>query len=309
MKILVVYKIPTQPLDNMPKGWSYTAPQEEKFTKEEILRLVPEYDILLSNFTIPVDKDIIDAGKKLKLISNYGVGYNNIDIKYAREKGIAVTNTPVSVCKPTAELCMALLLGQARRIAYCDRRLRTEHEACWGVMANLGHGLQGKTLGIIGMGSIGKEVARKAEAFDMKIIYTNRNTEVPGYERVTMDELLERADYVSLHTPLNDSSKHLINEEAFNKMKSTAVLINTARGAVVDEKALVRALQSQQIAGAALDVFEHEPHVQEALYTMDNVVMIPHLGTATYEGRVAMTQEAVDNILNFVNGTPTNIVN
>lgn len=309
MKILVVYRIPTQPLNELPEGWSYSIPTKDHFTKEEIIALIPEYDILLSNFALSVDREIIDAGKKLKLISNYGVGYNNIDVAYARSKGIAVTNTPKAVCKPTAELCMALLLAQTRRIALCDRKLRQQHEQIWGVMSNLGYGLEGKTLGIIGMGSIGREVARKAQAFDMHVIYHNRSTEVEGYERVTLEQLLRSSDYVSLHTPLNDASNHLINSESLQLMKSSAILINTARGAVVDEKALVEALKKGYIAGAALDVFEYEPHITSELYSMDNVVIVPHLGTATYDGRIAMTKEAVDNILNFVNGVPTNIVN
>lgn len=309
MKILVVSRIPAQPLEQLPQGWSFTMPEKEAFSKEELIALVPNYDILLSNFAIPVNRELIDAGKKLKLISNYGVGYNNIDIAYARSKGIPVTNTPQAVCKPTAELCMALLLAQARRIAYCDRTLRNRHEQMWGVMANLGYGLAGKTLGIIGMGSIGRAVARKAEAFDMKVIYYNRSTEVKEYERVTLAELLSRSDYVSLHIPLNDSSRHLMNRDTFRLMKPSAVLINTARGAVVDEQALVEALEEGTIAGAALDVFEHEPHIAPELYAMDNVVIVPHIGTATYDGRVAMTQEAVDNIIHFVQQKPSNVVN
>ena len=154
MKILVTYDIPREPFKNLPPDWEITFPEGEKLTKDEIIRMLPEYDILLAIFSRPIDKEIIDAGKKLKLISNYGVGYNNIDIQYAREKGITVCNTPESVCNPTAELCMALMLGIARRIGEFDRRIRTEKEGMWGVMKNLGYGLKDKTLGIIGMGHI-----------------------------------------------------------------------------------------------------------------------------------------------------------
>lgn len=309
MKILVTYDIPREPFKNLPTDWEITFPEEEKLTKEEIIRMLPEYDILLAIFSRPIDKEIIDAGKKLKLISNYGVGYNNIDIQYARKKGITVCNTPESVCNPTAELCMALLLGIARRIGEFDRRIRTEKEGMWGVMKNLGYGLKGKTLGIIGMGHIGQNVACKAAAFGMNILYYNRKTEVPGYKKTDLDSLLKESDFISIHTPLTEATHHLIGERELGLMKKTAFLINTARGAVIDEEVLSRFLEKRQIAGAALDVFEREPHITELLYSLDNVILVPHIGTATYDGRIAMAQEALDNIRNYLNGKPTNVVN
>ncbi|EHP45272.1 NAD(P)-dependent oxidoreductase [Odoribacter laneus] len=309
MKILVTYDIPREPFKNLPTDWEITFPEGEKLTKEEIIRMLPEYDILLAIFSRPIDKEIIDAGKKLKLISNYGVGYNNIDIQYARKKGITVCNTPESVCDPTAELCMALLLGIARRIGEFDRRIRTEREGMWGVMKNLGYGLRGKTLGIIGMGHIGQNVACKAAAFGMNILYYNRKTEVPGYKKTDLDSLLKESDFISIHTPLTEVTHHLIGERELGLMKKTAFLINTARGAVIDEEVLSRFLEKRQIAGAALDVFEREPHITELLYSLDNVILVPHIGTATYDGRIAMAQEALDNIRNYLNGKPTNVVN
>lgn len=309
MKILVTYDIPREPFKNLPPDWEITFPEGEKLTKDEIIRMLPEYDILLAIFSRPIDKEIIDAGKKLKLISNYGVGYNNIDIQYAREKGITVCNTPESVCNPTAELCMALMLGIARRIGEFDRRIRTEKEGMWGVMKNLGYGLKDKTLGIIGMGHIGQNVARKASAFGMHILYYNRKTEIPGYRRTDLDTLLKESDFISIHTPLTEATHHLIGERELELMKNTAFLINTARGAVIDEEALSRFLQKRQIAGAALDVFEREPHITEILYSLDNVILVPHIGTATYDGRIAMAKEALDNIYNYLNGQPTNVVN
>ncbi len=309
MKILVTYDIPREPFKNLPTDWEITFPEGEKLTKEEIIRMLPEYDILLAIFSRPIDKEIIDAGKKLKLISNYGVGYNNIDIQYARKKGITVCNTPESVCDPTAELCMALLLGIARRIGEFDRRIRTEREGMWGVMKNLGYGLKGKTLGIIGMGHIGQNVACKAAAFGMNILYYNRKTEVPGYKKTDLDSLLKESDFISIHTPLTEATYHLIGERELGLMKKTAFLINTARGAVIDEEVLSRFLEKRQIAGAALDVFEREPHITELLYSLDNVILVPHIGTATYDGRIAMAQEALDNIRNYLNGKPTNVVN
>lgn len=309
MKILVTYDIPREPFKNLPTDWEITFPEGEKLTKEEIIRMLPEYDILLAIFSRPIDKEIIDSGKKLKLISNYGVGYNNIDIQYARKKGITVCNTPESVCNPTAELCMALLLGIARRIGEFDRRIRTEKEGMWGVMKNLGYGLKGKTLGIIGMGHIGQNVACKAAAFGMNILYYNRKTEVPGYKKTDLDSLLKESDFISIHTPLTEATHHLIGERELGLMKKTAFLINTARGAVIDEEVLSRFLEKRQIAGAALDVFEREPHITELLYSLDNVILVPHIGTATYDGRIAMAQEALDNIRNYLNGKPTNVVN
>ena len=311
MKILVTYNLPRTPFNNLPADWELTFPQNEEMPREEIIRLLPEYDVLLTIFHShsPVDREIIDAGKRLRLISNYGVGYNNIDTAYAREKGIAVTNTPRSVCNPTAELAMALMLALARRVAECDRRIRTEKESLWGTMKNLGASRENKTLGIVGMGNIGKNVARKAEAFGMRVIYYNRRTEVSGYRRVPLDTLLQEADFVSLHTPLTTETRHLIGARELSLMKPTAMLINTARGAVIDETALADALRQKRIAGVALDVFENEPHVTDVLYRLDNVVLTPHVGTGTIDTRIAMAEEALANIRNFFQGTPTNVVN
>lgn len=311
MKILVTYNLPRLPFENLPSDWEITFPLNEQMSREEILRLLPEYDVLLSIFHSHdlVDKEIIDAGSKLKLISNYGVGYNNIDVQYAREKGIAVTNTPHSVNNPTAELAMALMLSAARRVSECNLRIRKEKESMWGTMKNLGFSLDGKTLGIIGMGNIGRNVARKAEAFGMNVIYYNRRTEVAGYQRTDLETLLRISDFITLHTPLTAETRHLIDIREFSLMKPTAILVNTARGAVINEKALVEALRSHVIAGAALDVFEDEPHITEALYGFDNVVLTPHIGTGTIDTRIAMAEEALTNIRNFFNGTPTNVVN
>lgn len=309
MKILVTYNIPREPFQNLPQDWEITFPQGEAMSKDEIIRLLPEYDIMLAIFHAAIDREMIDAGKKLKLISNYGVGYNNIDIKYAREKGIAVTNTPQAVNNPTAELTMALLLSAARRVTECNLRIRTEQEKMWGTMRNLGFGLEGKTLGIIGMGNIGKNVARKAEAFGMHILYYNDRTEVPGYRRVELDTLLAESDFITLHTPLTPQTHHLIGARELCLMKPSAILINTTRGAVIDEAALANALKNQLIAGAALDVFEDEPHITETLYGLNQVVLTPHIGTGTIDARIAMGEEALNNIRNFLKGTPTNVVN
>ncbi|MCC8174571.1 MAG: dihydrofolate reductase [Odoribacter sp.] len=309
MKILVTYDLPREAFKNIPANWEFTFPDNEKFSREELIKVLPDYEILVAVFNHKIDKEIIDAGKNLKLISNYGVGYDNIDVKYAKERNILVSNTPQSVCNPTAELCMSLLLSLSRRIAEIDRKIRIEKEALWGAMNNLGVGLEGKTLGIIGMGRIGKSVAQKAEAFGMKIIYHNRKHEVKGYERKELEDLLKDSDFISIHTPLTESTHHLLNKEKLSLLKESAFVINTSRGAVIDEKELTNFLKEKKIAGAALDVFEYEPHITEELYKMDNVVLTPHLGTATYEGRLAMAEEALNNIKCFEKGEPTNIVN
>ena len=309
MKILVTYKIPTESFAKLGPEHTVTMPEGEYFTTEELIRLVPDYDVILGIFTRPIENSVIDAGKNLKLISNFGVGFNNIDIKYARSKGVAVCNTPKAVCFPTAEMTMGLMLSAARRITECDRRLRVEKESMWGVMKNLGFTLEGRTLGIIGMGNIGKTVAEMAKVFHMHVIYHNQHSTVEGYEKVDLDTLLRRSDYISLHTPLTESTRHLIGKRELELMKPTAILINTARGPVVDEAALAECLQNRRIAGAALDVFEAEPHITEILYKLDNVVLAPHNATGTIDTRIATGQEAVDNILNFFNGTPTNVVN
>lgn len=309
MKILVTYNIPREPFASLPKDWEVTFPDKEALEKEELIRMLPDYEVMLAIFHHPIDKEILDAGKKLKLISNYGVGYNNIDIQYARQKGIAVSNTPQSVCNPTAELAMALMLSAARRIAECNLRIRSEKESMWGTMRNLGFGLEGKTLGIIGMGNIGKNIARKAEAFGMNILYHNQRSEVPGYRKADLPTLLQQSDFITLHTPLTPATRHLIGKQELAQMKKTAILINTARGAVIDEAALTECLIKREIAGAALDVFEYEPKITEQLYQLDNVVLTPHIGTGTIDARIAMGQEALDNIRNFFAGTPTNIVN
>lgn len=310
MKILIAHQIPRSPFANMPGDWTITFPEEGqiRFSDEEISKLIPQYDAFISFFTDPVPNHIIDVAQRLKIISNFGVGFNNIDVAYARSKNIAVTNTPKAVCNPTAEHAMGLMLAVARRIGEMNIKIRLQKEALWKTNT-LGHTLEGKTLGIIGMGRIGRNLAKKAEAFGMKVVYCNRHTEVPGYKRLSMEDLLAQSDFVSLHVPLNKENTHLLGKEEFKRMKSSAYFINTARGAVVDEEALAVALETGEIAGAGLDVYEKEPSVNERLYKLSNVVLVPHIGTATYETREATSAEALGNIINFFAGNPTNVVN
>ena len=264
-----------------------------------------EAEVLVSTFDKPVTREMIMSAPQLQLVTNFGVGFNNIDLEACRERGIRVTNTPQPVIEPTAELAFALMHDVARRTAEFDRKLRQGKAEAFGVMNNLSHSLYGKTLGIIGMGRIGQALARRAVASGMRIVYHNRkplSDEVMrqlGYEAnyVTKEELLETADFVSLNLPYTPEVKHIINGKALRMMKPTAYLINTARGAHVDEEALVKALREGEIAGAAMDVYEHEPQITPALLELDNVVLSPHTGTGTWEGRIAMCENVCDNIL------------
>ena len=264
-----------------------------------------EAEVLISTFDKPVTREMIMAAPHLKLVTNFGVGFNNIDLDACRERGIRVTNTPNPVIEPTAELAFALMHDVARRTAEFDRKLRAGKAEPFGVMNNLSHSLYGKTLGIIGMGRIGQALARRAVASGMRVVYHNRrplSDEVMkqlGYEAryVSKEELLTEADFVSLNLPYTPEVKHIIDGKALRMMKPTAYLINTARGAHVDEQALVKALKEGEIAGAAMDVYEHEPQITPELLEMDNVVLSPHTGTGTWEGRIAMCENVCDNIL------------
>lgn len=270
-----------------------------------------EAEILVSTFDYPVPREMIESMPKLKLIANFGAGYNNIDIDACRERGIRVTNTPQPVVEPTAELAFALMIDIARRVSEFDRAVRSQlsevsHFEGFGVMRNLSHSLYGKTLGIIGMGRIGQALARRAIASGMKILYFNRHklpVEIEQkYEATYVDfqTLLQDSDFVSLNLPYTPDVHHIIGKPELGMMKRSAYLINTARGAHVDEAALVEALQSGIIAGAAMDVYEHEPSVSTALLSLPNVVLSPHTGTGTWEGRIAMCENVTDNILAFM---------
>ena len=280
-----------------------------------------EAEVLVSTFDKPVTREMIMSAPKLKLVTNFGVGFNNIDLEACRERGIRVTNTPQPVIEPTAELAFALMHDVARRTAEFDRKLREGKAEPFGVMNNLSHSLYGKTLGIIGMGRIGQALARRALASGMTVIYHNRRplgdevmrrlgewalasgSEVPeAITYVSKEELLQTADFVSLNLPYTPEVKHLIGEKELQMMKPTAYLINTARGAHVNEEALVQALKRGEIAGAAMDVYEHEPEIPPELLQLDNVVLSPHTGTGTWEGRIAMCENVCNNILAWKKG-------
>lgn len=262
-----------------------------------------EAEVLVSTFDKPVSREMIEQAPKLRLITNFGVGFNNIDLEACHEHNIRVTNTPQPVIEPTAELAFALMHDVARRTAEFDRKLRLGTSETFGVMNNLSHTLYGKTLGIIGMGRIGQALARRAQASGMTIIYNNRRQLDPSIEQkynaryVSKEELLITSDFVSLNLPYTPEVKHIIGAAELRKMKKSSYLINTARGAHVHEQALVEALQQGEIAGVAMDVYEHEPQITPELLELDNVVLSPHTGTGTWEGRIAMCENVCQNIL------------
>jgi glyoxylate reductase len=259
-------------------------------------------DAAVTLLTDKVDAAFLDAGPRLQIVANVAVGYNNIDVVACAAREVVVTNTPGVLTDATADLAMGLVLMTTRRLGEGERLIRSGTAWQWGMFMMLGTGLQGRRLGIIGMGAIGEALATRAKAFGMEIVYSNRraaDADVEarlGARRVAIDELLATSDVVSLNCPYSEATHHLIDAAALAKMQRHAHLINTARGPIVDEAALVDALTAGTIAGAGLDVFEHEPVVHPGLVTLDNVVLVPHLGSATVETRSAMATTAADNV-------------
>ncbi|MCD7913990.1 MAG: 2-hydroxyacid dehydrogenase family protein [Tannerellaceae bacterium] len=307
MKILFTYDMFREGFASLEERYEVTFPEGRDFTYQEILKRIPEYDVLCSMFDFPVNKELIDQAPRLQLIANYAVGYNNIDVAYAVEKGITVTNTPGPVTAPTANLALGLMLDTARRITECDRKLRTlEKQMKIGILENLGVHITGQTLGIIGMGRIGKALCKRACACGMEVIYHNRRQLSLEEETtlnvtyVTKEELLSKADFVSLNAPYTPETFHLIGEKELNFMKPSAILINTARGPLVDEHALVKALQEGKIHGAGLDVFEFGDYPLPELLALENVVLTPHIGTQTTHARLEMARAVSDNVIGFI---------
>ncbi|MBW1800890.1 MAG: D-glycerate dehydrogenase [Deltaproteobacteria bacterium] len=316
-KVLVTAKLPEDVIESIKVVHDVEAYQEIRpMERAVLLQRVVDKDGLLCTITDRIDEELLCRAPGLKVIANYGVGYNNIDVEAATKRGIPVSNTPDVLTDATADIAMALILASARRLVEGDKRVREGQFTFWAPMHFLGSEVTGKTLGIVGLGRIGRAVARRAKGFDMRILYHNRNRietideNALGITFVTLDTLLSESDFISLHVPLTEQTHHLIGPEELVRMKSNAYLINTSRGPVVDEKALVEAIERKQIAGAGLDVYENEPRLTPGLAGLDNVVLLPHVGSATLETRTAMARLAAENLLAGLKGdVPPNCVN
>jgi len=314
-KILMGYNFKREGFSSLEDKFEVVYPENESFRLEELLEQIADADVLVPSFSFQTDKKIIDAGKKLKLIANFGVGYNNIDVDYATSKGITVTNTPQSVLEPTAELCFALILATARKVAYFNHKLHNGERVDWTLFGDLGMSLYGQTLGIYGMGRIGQAVARRAVASGMNIIYHNRNRLSEDIEKkynaryVDFDTLLSESDVISLNAPSTSETNNLMGEAEFKKMKNTAILVNAARGQLIDDEALINALKTGEIWAAGLDVYQNEPKIPEGYFGLDNIVLSPHTGTKTYAARMDMENEVAQNIINFFEGGEIKKVN
>ena len=284
-------------------------------TNEELGQMISESDAIITYLSDKIDQDIIDQATKLKVIANYGVGFNNIDVNYASKRGIWVTNTPGVLHETTADLTWAMILAAARRIVPADRYTREGKFKGWGAKIFLGGDVYNKTLGIIGCGQIGGSVARRAIGFNMRVLYHQRN-ELPkemeeklNIKFAPLDELLRESDFITLHVPLTDETEYMIGNDEIELMKNTAYLIHTARGKVIDDYALVAALRDSRLAGAALDVYESEPELTEGMKELENLLLLPHIGSASFETRDQMALLVVDNVMDALTGkTPRSLV-
>ena len=281
-------------------------PENRAITHEELKEKVKDIDALICLLTDNIDHEIIEAASNLKCISVYAVGYNNIDVETATKHSIVICNTPGVLTETTADLAWALIMSCARRIVEADRFVREGKFQGWEPMLMLGNDIFGKTLGIIGMGRIGRAVAHRALGFDMKVIYYDPQVDpesLPSdYVSVDLTTLCQNSDFISIHTPLTPETRHLIGEKEFNLMKPTAILINTARGPIIDEQTLISALKEHKIAGAGLDVYENEPVIPEELIKLSNVILLPHIGSASYETRTKMALLAAENAIAVIEG-------
>ncbi|BCW42994.1 D-glycerate dehydrogenase [Arthrobacter sp. StoSoilB5] len=309
-RVVVTGRVPEPALEKLRAMHEVDAWEgSESISRQELLRRVAGADAIVSLLTERIDAELLDAaGPQLKVVANVAVGYDNIDVPACTERGIIATNTPGVLTEATADIAFGLILMATRRLGEGERLIRAGQPWKWGMFFLLGSSLQGKTLGVVGMGGIGQATARRAKAFGMEIVYQSRSEIDPaiaaelGARRVDLDELLTISDIVSLHCPYGPNTHHLIGAEQLATMKDTAYLVNTARGPIIDESALALALREGQIAGAGLDVFEQEPKVHPWLLELENVALVPHLGSATVETRTAMAVLAADNTLAVLGG-------
>ena len=315
-KIFITRKIPEEAIKMLKERYKVHINREDRqLSKIEIIKRVKDIDAILPLLTDKIDKEVIAATKCLKVIANYAVGFDNIDIKEATRKGIIVTNTPGVLTEATADLAWSLLFATARRIAEGDRFMRDKKFKGWQPTLLLGYDIYGKTLGIIGTGRIGTAFALRSKGFNMRVLYFSRSKNILmekklKAKKVTLKKLLAESDFISLHLPLTKETHHLIEKTEIELMKKTAILVNTSRGEVLDEIALANALKNNIIAGAGLDVFEREPSITKKLLQLKNVTLTPHIGSATYQTRTKMAIMAAQSIIDVLEGkTPKNIIN
>lgn len=310
--VFVTRPLPAPGIDLLVEsGFEVRANDEDRpLQRAELIAGIEQADALLCMLSDRIDVEVLEAAPLLRVISNYAVGFDNIDVAAARQRGVEVTTTPGVLTDATADLAWALLLAAARNLGAGERLVRAGEWTGWAPTQLLGEPLRHQTLGIVGMGAIGQAVARRAQGFGMNVVYFNRNrvaSEIEtslGAEFVSLDELLRRSDFISLHAPLNDQSRHMFDARAFRLMKSTAVLVNTGRGALIDEAELVNVLREGRIAAAGLDVYEFEPKITDGLLTLDNVVLAPHLGSASTLARGDMVRLCCENIVEVLAGRP-----
>jgi glyoxylate reductase len=304
--VLVTRRLPSSVLAKLEASATidlYTG--DSAIAPDELRARVADKDALISLLTDAIDRTVIDAAPKLKVIANVAVGYNNIDIAYATSRGVHVTHTPDVLTESVADFTWAMILAITRRLSEGERVIRRGEWKGWALDFMLGTELKGKQLGLVGVGRIGAAVAARAPVFGMRVAYSElRDINLPNAENMSLDRLLNTSDIVSLHVPLLPETRHLIDRKALARMKRSAYLINTARGPVVDEAAVAWALQQHLLAGAALDVYENEPAVHADLLALDNVLLVPHLASATTETRTAMADLAVENVLAVLAGKP-----
>ncbi|MBK9306489.1 MAG: D-glycerate dehydrogenase [Nitrospira sp.] len=305
--LFITRLLPQAVMDAIPQRYRVLADSTDRpTTVHELAHGFSQADAVICTLADRIDASVLSQATKLKIVANYAVGYNNIDLSAAAQRGIIVTNTPDVLTDATADLTWALLLAVARRVTEGDALVRAGRWTGWAPTQMLGTDLTGKTLGIVGMGRIGQAVAYRASGFRMSVLYAGRHavSSPPGFSWTwqPLDAVLTRSDYLSLHVPLTDTTRHLISQRELALMKPTAFLINTSRGPVIDESALLTALEAGTIAGAGLDVYEHEPAVPPALSSLSNVVLLPHLGSATLETRVHMGLICLENIAAALEG-------
>jgi len=318
MKVYVTRPVFDQAVERLRREVDVELNGEDRIlSKKELIERLRDKDGALTLLTDAIDLEVLESAPKLKVVANFAVGFNNVAIDSATKMGVVVTNTPGVLTETTADFAWTLLMAAARRVVEGDKFMRTnKSDWVWGPKMFLGYDVFGKTLGLIGLGRIGQAVARRAAGFNMRVIFHDSEP-IPeqvvkdlGVTRLPLEELLRVSDFISLHVPLFPETHHLLNDRTFALMKPTCIVVNTSRGPIVDEKALVRALRDKKIAGAGLDVFEREPEIEAGLLELENAVIVPHIASASHETRLKMCMMAADNLLAVLKGNrPPNLVN